>query len=462
MSAAPALDDAALLADATRVVTGEEHRSEGGAVYAGYVAVLAAGAYGVPATQALLRYVDPVWLSTHLFSLRGLAIGVVAVAGLLLFAYRAGRLRGPVVPDLPFLDYVAISPIDRALVLRRWWRLSAGACVFAGLLAGLVLGAALAITAVTSPAVLLPATLIGALVGLLVAGAWLHGQVRGWATGDRGRRAFLRQRRSLRALHLAALRAQSARTLTIGGAVLAGDLRAARLDVASPTKRGRHLRLHASGPQTTVVARDLLGLRRAPGAVATGTVLVAAAAYLLVHATHPGTPSLISLAGLVLAYLGVGQWAEGLRLHADSCGTPPLFGLPPQSQALAHLVAPGLLYLTVSLVVGTAVVLTGGGLVVGVAWALAMVVLLLAAQLMAAFRGLPPTDLFAMGRGVGLVVLWHSVPLLVPAVVGTAATALLVSGSMAATGLSVLAVGSWAAFAYGQRRVRVLVDAHRD
>ena len=452
--------DGEALGDAREVIAGDERRRDGNAVYAVYVAVIAAGAYGVPAAQSFFRVLDPAWLAAHLTGPTAAAAAVAAVAGLLTFAYRAGRLRGPVVPGLPYLDTVASSPLDRALVLRPWWRLAVLGCVVAGVLVGLVIGAGLAIAGVTGAVVLVPGVVAGGLIGLLVAGSWLHGQVRSWPSGDRGPEVFLRQRRSLRALHLTLLRTQSARAVTVGGAVLAGDLRAARLEVGTPVTRARRRRLRGRRPVPTMVARDVLGLIRSRGAALTGLVLTAAAAYGLVRASAPGTPSIIALGGLALAYLGVSTWSEGLRLQGDNAGTPPLLGMAPADEALAHLVVPTAGYVATVLVVGAASAVSGHTSWFGVGWALLLGGLLLAAPMMAAFRGLPPVNLFSPGSGVAITVLWYAVPFLVPVVCGTAATALLTADRASPASLVLLAT-TWFATLYARRRVRVLFDAHR-
>jgi len=452
--------DGEALGDAREVIAGDERRRDGNAVYAVYVAVIAAGAYGVPAAQSFFRVLDPAWLAAHLTGPTAAAAAVAAVAGLLTFAYRAGRLRGPVVPGLPYLDTVASSPLDRALVLRPWWRLAVLGCVVAGVLVGLVIGAGLAIAGVTGAVVLVPGVVAGGLIGLLVAGSWLHGQVRSWPSGDRGPEVFLRQRRSLRALHLTLLRTQSARAVTVGGPVLAGDLRAARLEVGTPVTRARRRRLRGRRPVPTMVARDVLGLIRSRGAALTGLVLTAAAAYGLVRASAPGTPSIIALGGLALAYLGVSTWSEGLRLQGDNAGTPPLLGMAPADEALAHLVVPTAGYVATVLVVGAASAVSGHTSWFGVGWALLLGGLLLAAPMMAAFRGLPPVNLFSPGSGVAITVLWYAVPFLVPVVCGTAATALLTADRASPASLVLLAT-TWFATLYARRRVRVLFDAHR-
>jgi hypothetical protein len=452
--------DAERLAEAREILAGEVRQRSQNAVYAVYVAVIVAGAYGVPAAQALLRFVDPPWLATHLGGVRGVLLATLVLVVALALAYRLGRVHGPVVPPLPYLDTVATSPLDRALVLRPWWRLGLLGCLVAGLLTGLVVGAGLAIAALTSAVVLLPATGVGLAIGLLVAGTWLHGQVRSWPSGPRGAAVFLRQRRSLRALHLTSLRTQAASAVTVGGAVLAGDLRAARLDVGSPTTRGRRWRLRGSGRSSVMVARDWLGMRRSPGAGAAGLLLVAAGGYALVQSATPGTPSIIALAGLVLAYLGVSAWSEGLRLQGDNAGTPPLLGLDSSAEALTHLVLPGVGYVITVVVVGGLAVVLAHAMPFGIVWAVLMSGLLLAAQVMAAFRGLPPAGIFSPNAGVPVMVLWYAVPVLVPMVAGTAASALQSSGQTT-TAVAVVAFTTLLAVLYARRRLRVLFEQHR-
>jgi hypothetical protein len=429
-------------------------------VYAAYVAVISALVYGVPASHAFFEFVDPAWISRHLTGVQGvLVVGTVVVA-LLLLAHRLGHLRGPVVPDLPYLDHVAVSALDRAVVLRRWWRLSLFGCLLVGLLTGSALGAGMLIANVGSPWELLPSTVGGLVVGLGFAGAWLWGQVRSWPTGVRGPGTVLRGARSLRALHHVGLRTQSARAVTMGGAVLAGDLRAARLDVVAPGTRLRHSRLRARGPVTVVAGRDLLGLRRSPGTLVVGAVLSAGGCWALAHATVRGVPSFIAFLGVIACYLGYGAWAEGLRLQGDNAGTPPLIGLRFGHEALAHLVVPSLLYAATGMLVGGLVAATSGAGLAAVLWPPAMVALVGGAHLMAAFRGLPPATLFSPGSAVVSVTFWYARPLLLTVIGGVAASALLTrSGPSNAVGVLVLA--SYAAVMLGRRRVRLLDEAHR-
>jgi hypothetical protein len=187
---------------------------------------------------------------------------------------------------------------------------------------------------------------------------------------------------------------------------------------------------------------------------------VTAGGYALVQSATPGTPSIIALAGLVLAYLGVSAWSEGLRLQGDNAGTPPLLGLDPSSEATAHLVLPGVGYLVTVLVVGGLAVVLAHATVLGIIWAVLMVGLLLAAQLMAAFRGLPPAGIFSPNAGVPVMILWYAVPVLVPVASGTAASAFLASGGTTLA-VAVLAVTTWFSILYARRRIRVLFEQHR-
>src|ERR1019366_7984442 len=115
-----------------------------------------------------------------------------------------------------------------------------------------------------SPVVLLPATAGCVLLGVLVAELWLQGQVHGSPLGLPPESSLPRGRRNaLARLDIAGLKRQSASNATIGGAVLAGDLRPARLDPARPTPPPRPVRFPPSRPLGVIPRRDLLGLRRA-------------------------------------------------------------------------------------------------------------------------------------------------------------------------------------------------------
>jgi len=449
------------LAQARRVIRGGlPEEGNGNAVYAAYVAVIASLVYGVPASHAFFEFVDPAWISRHLTGVQGALVAGTFVAALLLLAHRLGSVRGPVVPDLPYLDHVAVSALDRAVVLRRWWRQSLFGCLLAGLLTGGAIGVGMLIAAVARPVALLPSTLGGVAVGLGFAAAWLWGQVRSWPTGSRSLGTVLREGRSLRSLHHVGLRTQSARAVTMGGAVLAGDLRAARLDVTAPGTRLRHRRLRARGPVAVVAGRDLLGLRRSPGSLVVGAALTVGGSWSLAHATVRGVPTMIAFAGVLACYLGYGAWAEGLRLQGDNAGTPPLIGLRFGPEALAHLVAPSALYAGTALLVGAAVMATSPAGVAAVLWPLAMVALVGGAHLMAAFRGLPPVSLFSPGSAVVSITFWYARPLLLTLIGGVASSALL-TRSGPSNAVAVLLLASYAAVMLGRRRVRLLDEAHR-
>ncbi|KQZ89568.1 hypothetical protein ASD62_09880 [Phycicoccus sp. Root563] len=453
--------DEGRLTQARKVIRGGlPEQGNGNAVYAAYVAVIASLVYGVPASRAFFKFVDPQWLSRHLTGVQGVLVVGGIVVGALLLGYRLGSVRGPVVPDLPYLDHVASSALDRAVVLRRWWRISLAGCLVLGLLTGAVVGTGMVSAGIAPVVVLLPTTLGGLVVGLALGGAWLWGQVRSWPTGDRGPATVLRGRRSLRALHHVGLRTQSARAVTMGGAVLAGDLRAARLDVAAPSTRLRRTRLRARGRVTVVAERDLLGLRRSPGTFVVGLVLSAAGCWALAHSTTPGVPNIVAFAGVLAAYLGYGAWSEGMRLQGDNAGTPALIGLPFGEEALAHLITPSAMFAAVAVVCGVVVETTSSAGPAAIFWPVAMTALVAGTHLMAAFRGLPPVTLFSPGSAVISVGFWYSRPLLLALIGGVAATALLTRSSLT-NAFMVLVLASYAAVMFGRRRVRLLDEAHR-
>ncbi|EWS99950.1 hypothetical protein N865_19560 [Intrasporangium oryzae NRRL B-24470] len=418
------VDDEELIGQADWVIGGDAARKgRRQAWYAGYVAVLAAIAYGFPIVQAAFRTSDPAWLRAQLSSPVALGALVLAVGAALWGVYSAGGFRGPVVPPLPWIDHVVTTPVDRALSVRRWWRLSLGGSIFGGALLGATLGAGFAFAGVAPWYAAGLAVLAGAVLGRLAAALWLWGQVRSWPGRDRGPRLLVRPRRALRALHADSLRTHSANTSTIGGSVLAGNLRTARLQLARPVRHARHARLRAGGPVAVVIRRDLLGLRRVPGNLWTGVVFTVIGTAVIVWAiTHSAAPVLAASLGLVPAYLGFGAWAEGLRLQADNVGTPSLLGTTVRSEGLAHLVVPTGLTLG-AFGVGLVVAATTGSVPVSAGLTvLALVALLAGAHLVAAFRGTPPSMSLRPDSGPMMLVLWYLMPSLLVLVVGTLAT----------------------------------------
>ena len=415
-------------------------KSLSNALYPVYVAAIAAGSYGVPAAQQMFRSLDGQWLAAHAWTPVGAMVtGTIAVL-LMTFVRLVGRVHGPVVPPLPYLELVVASPMPRKVTLARHWRLSLGGSVAGGLLVGLVVGAGLAIAEVVSPTVLLPATLGGGLFGVLFAEVWLRGQVHG---SRRDTSAARGRRNALALLDMTSLRRQAASNVTIGGAVLAGDLRMVRLDAARPIKRARRVRLRASTPLAVIARRDLLGMRRAPGSALYGLVLAAiGTGGLMLSLQSPRTPTMAPLVSLVFCYLGFGTWCEGLRLHADNSGTSRLMGLPYRDTAIGHLVVPVSAWALTTLVVSAPLSLTG--LVTTpapVIWALGTGALLTGAHLMAAFRGLPPISIYGPNPAPALVI-WYARPLLATLIVGTAMAAFAVRAATAWTVFSWMMLAS--------------------
>lgn len=423
-------------------------------LYPVYVAVIVAGSYGVPAAQQLFRSIDQKWLAEHAPTPGGAIAAVTFVAVLLTLVQLVGRVHGPVVPPLPYLELVVTSPMPRQVTLARNWRLSLGGSAIGGLLFGLVVGGGLAIAKLAPPVVLLPATLGGCVVGVLVAEFWLRGQLRGelpLSLGSRPDSPILgRRRNALALLGITGLRRQAASNITMGGAVLAGDLRTVRLDAARPTTHARRARLRAGGPLVVIARRDLLGMRRAPGPALYGLGSVAVgSAGLMLSLQSPRTPTIAPLVSLVLCHLGFGAWCEGLRLHADNSGTSRLLGLPYRNTGLAHLAVPVLSWALTTIVVGAGLSLADLIKPASIVWALGTGTLIAGTHLMAAFRGLPPIGVYAPQAGVPAMIFWYAKPLLATVVVGTATAAWAVRAATPWTAFSWLLVATAGVVAWG-------------
>lgn len=453
--------------DAAREVIHGEHpdASNSNALYAVYVAVIGAGVYGVPAAHELVRLVNPAWLARHISSALGIGILAAAALAVLVLGFVVGKVRGPVVPTLPYLDLVLTSPIDRAVALGRWWRFSLVGAVVGGVILGLVVGAGLAIAQVAGPLVLLVTAAAGAGLGALGAGTWLWGQVRTWPRRSGEPATFLRVGTSLRQLHITSLREQASSAITMGGALLAGDLRMLRLDVASRTARTPHartVRLRPSGPVGVIVRRDLLGLRRAPGPTLAGTVVSAAGVAALMRTVDtPDAPSLLALGSALVGYLGFGFWTEGLRIQGDNAGTAALLGIDFRTEALAHLVVPSLLHALASVVIGVVLVTTSGVQVAAVAWVLVTGAVLAGGHLIAGFRGLPPMAAYRPGGGVLLMVGWYLYPVIVASIAVTVTTVVAARSQLAGQSFVLLLAAALGVVRWGLHRVRALGEAHR-
>ncbi|HPF81595.1 MAG TPA: hypothetical protein PKU75_11735, partial [Tetrasphaera australiensis] len=173
-------DDAAereSLDDALFVLHGEEGTGTiRRLLYAGYLVLIFGGVYGFNVLRAVLVTSDPQLVRSAVVSVWGVLALLAVLAGLVLAAWRAGRVRGPVVPPLPFIDTVVASALDRWLVLReRGLALLVGG-VGGGLLVGALVGGAFAGAGIGGMTGIAGAVLGGGILGLVVALTWLAGQ----------------------------------------------------------------------------------------------------------------------------------------------------------------------------------------------------------------------------------------------------------------------------------------------
>src|SRR6478735_9352982 len=441
-------DDHDLLGQADWVIGGEaarKARQQG--LYAGYVLFLGALVYGLPIVQAVFRTSDASSLGDQLSSPEAIALLVASVAALLGAVVFAGRFRGPVVPPMPWIDLVLPVPLDRALALRRWWRYAAVGGLFIGALSGLTVGGGLAFAHLAGPVTIIVTTAVGTALGVLATRLWLWSQVRSWPGPDRGLSLLWRVPDALRELHAESLRAHSANTSTMAGSALTGNLRTARLALTRPIRHGRSARLRPGRPFGVLVRRDVLGLRRTPGAFLSGLGLTLLGGAIVTWAfTQPAAPSIAATIGLLPLYLGFGAWAEGLRLQADNVGTPSLLGTGEVTEAVAHATVPtALTAVVLGGWVGVAAVL--GSLPVSAALSLWLIlVLVVAGNVLAAFRGSPTFMLRPQ-----MVIAWYAVPALT--------VVLTKAGNY--TWLSVVSWLVYAVLAWAVSKVRRLTYLHR-
>jgi hypothetical protein len=465
--------DRARLADVTHVLHGAKGS---GAVqrvlYAVYVLALLAFTYGFTVARALFATSDPAWLRERLLGPPAAVVAGLLAVGLVALVHGVGRRRGPVVPPLPWVDHVVAGPLDRAVTLREWWLVSATLVVAGSTVLAGVLGGGLWASGTVGPGAFAVGLVVGVALGVALAGAWLAGQVGGTDAGfptpaaGFGVVGRMRPSTTLRRLALPELRAQSIRSTRLGGAVLAGDLRAARLESATPVRRGRRLRLRSHGRHLTVVARDLLGLRRQPGLLASGLLLVAPGSVGVAWALcDPEVPGPLAVLAVMATYLGVGVWAEGLRLLGDTLGTPALSGLGQEAEAAAHTVLPASLAVVVAvpatLVVHALVPGTAIGAPVALPWVVGVVVLVLGAHWVTAFRGRPPFLAFLPEVGPFVMTLWFARSLVWCVLVGGLLTAWAADAGVLGAPAVLLLVAVALTWLWGRRTLRSAAFEHR-
>jgi hypothetical protein len=339
--------------------------------------------------------------------------------------------------------------------LRRWWRYAAVGGLFIGALSGLTIGAGLAFAHLAGPLTIIVTTAVGTALGVLATRLWLWSQVRSWPGPDRGLSLLWRVPDALRELHAESLRAHSANTSTMAGSALTGNLRTARLALTRPVRHGRSARLRPGRPFGVLVRRDVIGLRRTPGAFLSGLGLTLLGGAIVTWAfTQPAAPSIAATIGLLPLYLGFGAWAEGLRLQADNVGTPSLLGTGELTEAVAHVTVPTALTL---LVLGGWVAVAGalGSLPASAPLSLWLIlVLVVAGNVLAAFRGSPTFMLRPQ-----MVIAWYAVPALTVVVLGSLVAVLTKAASY--TWLSVVSWLVYAVLAWAVSKVRRLTYLHR-
>lgn len=390
------------------------YRGEGtqlrSALFTAYVVGLFGIVYGVLASH----YVFQTWpVARHRVQdhplLGALAI-VLFVAVIALLAGRAGRRRGPVVPEPGHLEFVTATDLPRALTLRDAWR-STCVVVAAGLLGlGIAVPGGLVMAGGSGWAVV-----FGVVLALVGAPAVLYVWLRGEAA-DHARGASVGA--LLDALPMGLLRTQSLMSDSVSSALVAGDTRRARAQAFNLRLRHTPLRIRALGRRGTTIGADVAGLRRL-GWVSLGWLIVQVAAVALAAiapVVHSRSPLVLPVV-LVLAHLTTSGLTRGLQHHAGTAGEPSILGIPWQAETVLHLAPVAALQFIVALV--TAVV-TGVAVPLALAHAAAVMVALVAGQLLYVHKGPPPLALMGSGGGRGIGLLWVAHPTMAVAVVALA------------------------------------------
>lgn len=390
---------------------GSRAGSAGNVAYVVYVVAVFALVYGFPYGRTILATLgtdrvsqlaaDPVTISL-------LALGY---AGLLGLAHRGGRISGPVSPPPIWCSHVLTAPIDRAVALRRWWRLTLGGLLGGGAVLGTVLGLSLWSAGTTGWLAVPAAAALLAAGAWLLAVVWLHAQ--GSADPPLDRASTWRPHAALRRMGAESLLAQAGRREQLMAGALSGNSETIRAQTGGTSVQATgSLR---PGPWI-FLRRDLLSLRRSGPGWPAPLAVVLTGGWVHAHAINADLPALAAAAAGIV-YLGATPWGRPLRLQAARVGTPSLLGWSHQGQAARHLLLPTILLTTC---------LTAGALATGEVAALlptlGLVPMVLAALCWSAFRPPPRLTTVIPQSVIPRLVMWWLAPVLLIALVAGLAT----------------------------------------
>lgn len=407
LSAEELREDKHRLADAYEFRLKGEGNPLSGSLFAAYVLGLVGVIYG----SVLMHYVFTQWPQTLTFVHHNpviatlIPIAVIALA--ILVAWRAGRTRGPAVPEPGFIETIVRTDLPRSMTLRNSWRGSvivvAATCL--GLGAAVPIGMTLANV---TPAVIPIGIVLGAIAAAGILRAWLAGQVAGHGpVGTRRTSALLEE------LPAQAVLQQSLLSESVTMSLTAGDSRRARTQVFQLRLSHRPQRISVAGPRATILRADLAGLRRTGTAslawlVAHLAAIIAGSLAVVLHAPSP----LVMPVFYLLAHLSATGLTRGHQAQADGAGVPSILGLSWQEQTILHLGPLLVLDLVVSLATG---LLSGAAPALAVSHALALTLTVIGGQLLSAHKASPPSALIGMstGAGGGGAALWMAHPAIV-------------------------------------------------
>ncbi|WP_104128551.1 hypothetical protein [Cryobacterium sp. Y57] len=500
-----------VLRSARSVLAERRARAASDTGYLIYVSVLVVGLVAVPATLAIVRGLAQPPVVAALSSPGSARIVGMIAAALAAGALLLGHTRGPVVPS-PFLtEFLAGSDLPRhATVLRPFLVSGAVLACSVGAAVGLVVAARLVNGAAASVSAVL--VVLGCLgfSGLLTV-FWLMGQslprritvglalvvvAMGAATnGDTlrftpwGWVALLWQGVSTGApsvwwpaialgvsslaligvpallgnLRADEMMAQSRRWQSISTLVHIGDVAGASGTLRDPPTRGRRRRIPLTGPlMLAIVQRDVIAAGRFPVRITLGSLALVGAGWLTaVTAAMPdGADWITALAGVSLAYLGVGVWCDGLRNAADNATPGSLYGGSPLTLLGAHSVIP----LLAAVVFGS-LGAVGGAVGGAVAWWMLLAVFIVLVRVLDCAKGPMPIGLLLpVPTPVGDVSIlnamaWQADALLIVLVVAGGLTVHVGAAGTGGAGLGAalwLAVAGTLVAALALRRVRAL------
>src|SRR6218665_160027 len=246
---------------------------------------------------------------------------------------------------------------------------------------------------------------------------------------------------------------------SVGTAVFSGEISFGLGMLRSRPRIGRTwAAVHGRSRLTQALFSDLVGAMRSPGRCGVGLLATLGGVTVISFSLSLTTSVawMVGSAGAVVAYLGLGVFADGFRHAAEATAAPPLYGLSPRQMYLMHAYLPTLVALIATGTAALVLLYTERPIFGTLSTIFLTAVIVLLRAFDSAKGNLPPSLLIPIPTSVidpsGLFVLaWNADAVLLSLLAGGFTVHLLASGLLAQAIVALVIMGASVGIALQKR-----------